>query len=344
MDQCASTSKISKTMQPWLVNSKDGTDQYLFRSIQQPEQCYALQFPQLVGQEIQGCFHGWLILFKLPYDTNPLYFSLWNPITKELIRLPPLVLEGDDPLHPHNDIQSCYLTAPPCNRDSVVLLSRSSKTALVICLLRNQTKTWTEISYDHDVTSISGDYEGCSIHTIYTPVSCNDKVYAITKYKQVIQIDMSINQYGENSDQVDISLSHCGGMPDFGCGIYPFDWYLVGSRSELFMVIVSSIKIPFTEIQSIQLFKLDFSTMKWEETESSNGHVFFLNNVNYQLLSCHAMESQSGGYIHIIQDTCKVYSYNMEDKTISLSYLCSPDMQPMSCPHDSSIWMLLESR
>lgn len=75
---------------PWLVaqnlEAEDDTKDQIFYSIHDSLSQYHCRIPELTGRRIQGCFHGWVILSNHP---DNVIWSLWNPMTSNLINLPP---------------------------------------------------------------------------------------------------------------------------------------------------------------------------------------------------------------------------------------------------------------
>ncbi|GKA89684.1 Toll/interleukin-1 receptor domain-containing protein [Tanacetum coccineum] len=93
-----------------LEAEEDDAQPHTFFNLHDPLSHYRCKIPELLGKRIQGCFFGcWALLSSnRPRDVT---WSLWNPITSEIINLPPLNnrgLEGD-----YDDISYCCLSAPP---------------------------------------------------------------------------------------------------------------------------------------------------------------------------------------------------------------------------------------
>lgn len=331
----------------WLVSydseSKEDTDHIFFSTTGSPDfhqnQHYHCRIPELRGRDIRGCFYGWLLLSSYPLsptDLNVLEFSLWNPVTSTFILLPRLKLElkPDDDANQYDtdDIFSCCLSSPPSDQNSVLLLSRFSKPSIVFCLLRRKRKLWTEMSYANQIKNLYNSDNDL----IQTLTCCNDKVYAFTHpQRRLIQVDIRICQ----ARNVVINLLEFGMLPI--CGLHSFATYLTGYCKELFTIIEC---YRFEKLQSIKLFKLDFAIMEWEELKSAKDCVFLLVWGHYSQISCHAIESESGTYIHSIWNSCNVYSYNLEDKTVSLSSLHCPDLSPERRSCYTLPWVMPKSR
>lgn len=96
----------------------------------------------------------------------------------------------------------------------------------------------------------------CDNDFIHSLACCNDKVYAFTRpQRRLIQVDIRINQ----ARNVVINLLQFGMLPD--CRLHSFATYLTGYCKELLTIIEC---FRFDKLQSIKLFKMDFSTMEWE--------------------------------------------------------------------------------
>ena len=115
-------STLSTNIIPWLVTHNHEHDGIVnvYTIDEQPSnyRCRIPELQQLGGVHIHGVSHGWMIL-----SNNDVMWSLWNPVTSKLIRLPPL---------PHKDdsdrIGYCCLPSPPGDPSSILLLNKSGKT------------------------------------------------------------------------------------------------------------------------------------------------------------------------------------------------------------------------
>lgn len=337
---------------PWLVNYHcyDLNVPQLF-SCQLPNspaiqhQHYQCQIPQLRGRNIRGCFHGWVFLSEDP----PLDYKwyLWNPATLELINLPPL--EWEDRVYNNegcDDISACCLSAPPSHPDAVVLLARESKYYIAYCLVHNTNTTnnnktvWREKSLPKHLRKKG---------FINQLVCTNGHVYAATIYQYVLQVNIQKRHDGNNSIQSFYLKVSLLGLQPFG-SYESIVSYMTGYSKELFTVVEGYRDFRGEKLQAIQLFKLNFSTLIWEEMKSSKDHVFLLiYGLPYTQISCPATTAQShpsGNFIHIIKclDTFKLYSYNMEEKTISVSSLPCPDLAPgMGRDNHCIVWVMPET-
>ncbi|PWA85739.1 hypothetical protein CTI12_AA147590 [Artemisia annua] len=152
---------------PWLVSQRfegeDSEGDQIFFTIHDPLLHYKCRIPELSGNSIRGNFHGWVVL------SNNTMWSLWNPLTSKMNRLPPLILEdGDCDI----SIKDCCLSSPPNDPESVLLLTRTNKSTFVFCRLDR--KKWTEMSYAEQLKQLTRD--GNLVHSL---ACCNGKIYLL---------------------------------------------------------------------------------------------------------------------------------------------------------------------
>ncbi|MFS7908668.1 hypothetical protein Hanom_Chr01g00085851 [Helianthus anomalus] len=134
----------------------------------------------------------------------------------------------------------------------------------------------------------------------------NGKVYAMcSDGDHVIQVDIIVK-----GGEVSIKLLLHGRRPRYPSSTcFPISILLLkGTCSELFYIVVA--------------FNESYEMGKMVDIKDA---VFFVdlargNSVYYR----HAISSELGGYIHIHDEMGKMYSYNVEDKTIFLSFMAYP--------------------
>ncbi|KAK2969812.1 hypothetical protein RJ640_028092 [Escallonia rubra] len=308
---------------PWFVISHgEGCEDQTFCTLptSAPKHVRRCSIPELRGKEIISYCHGWVILSD--HKTGMLC-NLWNPVTSESIHLPPIELK---------QIEYIALSSPPGDPDAIVLLFRGENTpAILFCPILHG-KSWTEMKYgDDDI------YEDGIEDDLSTPVSCNGKVYAISHIRLVLIEIVAPNRLAIRPLQCEIPLNfsdHC-----ISCqGTY----HLVESCGELFCMCSASAGMPEEDV-NIHIFKLDFSSMTWEEVKSAQNRVFFIGGGYQSSLSCPAVEPDTeGNYIHFMfpEFIKSLYSYNIEDKSILLSLLC-PDV-PTPC--HNPVWLIPQRR
>nr|GFB58638.1 hypothetical protein [Tanacetum cinerariifolium] len=195
-------------------------------------------------------------------------WSLWNPITSEIIILPSLNHRGSE--GDCDDIRYCCLSAPPDHPSSVLLLSRTNKLNLVYCRLgsdssfpntcRKQELRWTEMTYAKQVRSITS-FDDCYLYSL---TSCNGRVYAYLKVTEsnsrplLVEIKMMV-KYGKrkNLRQVITLLP----ISEFDCPTL-IDSYgslslLKGSSTELFTIVIGVKDETSFSVGDVKLFKLN---------------------------------------------------------------------------------------
>nr|GEZ40783.1 alcohol dehydrogenase, C-terminal [Tanacetum cinerariifolium] len=153
-----------------LQAEEHNTDDLFFCTIHDEMPQYRCRIPELLEKRVKGCFYGWLILSSNPINNK---WSLWNPLTSKIIRLPTLILKDGQ----YESIGQCCLSAPPDDPTLILLLTRTNKSTFVFCLLDNKRKKfrWTEMSYDTQLKRLV--FNGQLFHSL---TSCNAKVYALS--------------------------------------------------------------------------------------------------------------------------------------------------------------------
>ncbi|KAF5823572.1 hypothetical protein HanRHA438_Chr01g0040661 [Helianthus annuus] len=322
---------------PWFIAQNPQSDYQIFYTINNPEYHYLRRINELHGRQIRACFHGWMILTDHP---GKVVWSLWNPLTSKLIRLPPL-------FHKQRDSHECCLSSPPYQTASVFLLTSIKIPTIVFYRLelKRQRLKWTEMSYAKQLKRITG--VDCCLRCL---TCCNGKVYAMTSAPDCIGthvIHVDIMATGKSKEVV-ISLLPLVKVPPLfnlylRCPSYnsfrAIKSFLKGSSTELFYIVVCF--KDETRIGDVYLFKLDMTSVIWEEMVDLKDAIIFM-----ELASDHCycymsiVDSKIGGYIHILGNMGKViYSFYVKDRTLSLSYMPCLVQQ---C--HVSAWAMLEYR
>ncbi|KAL3517150.1 hypothetical protein ACH5RR_024052 [Cinchona calisaya] len=305
------------TPYPWLVflhgkNKKKQT----FYSLSQPNKRYVRSIPELQNKSVWLSSHGWLVLCGKE-------FLLWNPVTFESINLPPLKLQ------PKQKIYDLLLTSAPGNLDSTLLVFVRNPPSIVFCCIKNQ--TWITRGYRKDIKVIGRCYD-YKDH-FCKPVICNNTIYAITyRYGHMVELEIV------NSTSLVIkplqcerlftqSLWHCSNS------------YRVESCGDVFAIEVERGGVRHGQVIDIVISKLDLSKMVWNKVVSCPDRAFFLSRGN--AISCPvptADDAQRIGnrvFFTLYEDN-SLYSYHIEDKTISISLPC-PNI---STPWETPLWIL----
>ena len=298
---------------PWLVARNDDNGDQIFYNIHEPQSCYRCRIPELVGKRIHECFHGWVILSNHHHT----HWFLWNPATANstLIRLPRLLMKSC-PLER-------YLLSPPDVPGSILLLATEGKPNFVFCRLdhreRKSRLRWIKMSCAQQLSSITGRHDKIEILACLTSC-CNGEVYAAAPAGDcVVKIVIVVKE-----KSVMISLLPFVNLPrppnpSFGA-VYSCR-FLTGSSLELLVIFVGIADPHKLKPVDVCLFKLDISSMVWVEKEDLKDIVLYMEMDGDGF--CRVIVSEfGGGYVHILHQRDKVvYSYNVKDKTISMSFL-----------------------
>nr|XP_043610704.1 uncharacterized protein LOC122582382 [Erigeron canadensis] len=303
---------------PWFIaqnlDAKDDDDQ-IFYSIHSPLSTqYRCRIPELIGREIQACYHGWLILCRYP---DQVMWSLWNPITCRLISLPPLKA------HEEGDVYECCLSSPPDDPSSIFLLAVMKKPIIFFCRLDCKRKKlrlrWTRMSYAKQLKSIHvTDDSSDDDEYLYCLTCWNDKVYGCTFPNDsfVIQIDIVVKV-----KEVVISLVPIVRTPSPFTRCPQSYVYMLGCSTELFFIHIGFEDVTAQTVSEVFLFTLDMTNMMWEEIEDLKGAILFYNedSVTYRP---ELGSDFGGGYIHYPSEMGQVInSYNVRSRTILLSHV-----------------------
>ncbi|XVF03876.1 hypothetical protein REPUB_Repub05bG0030700 [Reevesia pubescens] len=217
---------------------------------------------------------GWLLISQEEEHSescNSYQFSVWNPESTKVIKLPLLNLK------PNQKIRAGTLLSPPGNPDI----------------------------YRQDARNFISD--GCIAH-------CNGKLYASTVRKGRIMLieestskNLKLRPLKNCRLPRSFSPSNCGSR------------YLLDFCGQLCAIEVAWGGVDYQDIINFEASKLELSgkRMKWVKVESAKDQAFFLSD-NYAF-SCPVNESEiEGGCIYFSQNK-RLYSFNIEDKRISVS-------------------------
>ncbi|KAF5823378.1 hypothetical protein HanRHA438_Chr01g0038641 [Helianthus annuus] len=319
----------------WFIAQNLESHSQILYTLGNQQNYYHCQINELRGRRIRACFHGWVILSD-HHDT--VLWSLWNPLTSKLIRLPPLIHEAK---HSHE----CCLSAPPDDQGSVLLLTTIEVATIVFCRLDRKRKKlkWTEMSYAKQLKSISGE----DVCFLESPTCCNGKVYAMASmyyYHFVIHIDIVVK-----GKELVISLLPFVELPRVSFRYRPFyngsirvRSFLKGSCIELFYIIVSFEDETRTTIGDVHLFTLGMTNMIWEKMVDLKNTIIFLELAS-DYSACYyssALDSELGGHIYILGDSGKIiYSFHAKDRTLSVTSMPCSVLESQA-----SAWAMLEWR
>ncbi|GJV89881.1 hypothetical protein Tco_1533819 [Tanacetum coccineum] len=344
---------------PWLVaQSLDDDEEHnlFFYTIHNDLPHYRCRIPELLGERIRGCFHGWMILSNHPYNNK---WSLWNQETSKIIRLPTLILKDGG----YESIGECCLSAPPDDPSSILLLTRTNKPTFVFFRLvskRNKFR-WTEMSYAYQLKRLTFDGE-----LVRNLTCCNGKVYALSFLSSYAVFVLHVEIVVRDKEVV-IKLMLFGVCPTPPSGPRGGDsiHYLKGFSTNLFYIIIYfedwGRRIPirafvfisdmacidwekreclkywdltnfkYEHLDKTDVITLDMSCETWKVIDDLTNATFFVDlardcSVSYRRV----IASDAGGFIHIRGEMGEtIYSYHVKTDTISLFHKPSP-MLPTS--------------
>ncbi|GKC08935.1 hypothetical protein Tco_1000545 [Tanacetum coccineum] len=305
---------------PWFVALKtkyvNDIDDKLFYNIHEPLSQYRCRIPEFRGKHIRACYHGWVILSDYPHNVM---WSLWNPNTSKLIRLPSLK-------NKLGYFHECCLSISPDDPRSIFLLTTKKKPTIVFCRLDCKRKKlrWTEMSYAKKFRSLTNGIDG----SLDNLTCCNGKVYALSAAKNqvshVIEVDIVVTD-----KQVVINLLKIVRIPHACFNKCPrwilfpgVNIFLKGSCTDLFCIAIGYEDETMRTVSDMYLFKLNMASMRWEEMKDLKDAIFFINIFSGEVSMIYRQEiaSEFGGYIHILNKIGTViYSYNINYRTLFIS-------------------------
>ncbi|GLT83530.1 hypothetical protein SLE2022_018160 [Rubroshorea leprosula] len=280
--------------------------------------------PELRGKKVITSFHGWLILHDVDVDVDEkeeynadvdekeeynadvdeeeeyYHYSLWNPLTLEFICLPAFHLK------PEQELRECILTSPPGNDDSMLLFFEKKVPSFIFYRIGDE--HWTH-------QPITADFE---THYLTNFVVCNGTLYCSTdKRGNMVRIDTSA------SDRHLLLVLFDASRPEPREVAVCNFLYRAESFGELFEIHVLLEGTLWNKVHALEVFRLDFSSMEWRRVESFEDRAFFL--VGRSFFSCQAIGSGvKGNHVYFtLSEDRSLYSFNMEDKTVSVALPCS---------------------
>ncbi|KAF5819032.1 hypothetical protein HanXRQr2_Chr02g0073021 [Helianthus annuus] len=307
---------------PWWVHHYQmlrNNEDHIIYTMREPPSQHRYQIPSSHGKCIQGCFHGWVILSNHPYNDM---WSLWNPVTSKIIRLPRLISEKGD--------RECCLSSPPDYHGSIFMLT-TKKPTIVFCRLDRRRKRykWVEMSYAKQMRSIVG----CD-GFLDNLTCCNGKVYALScignRLRCVILVDIEVK-----GTEIVISLSWYLKHPTtfYMDGHSYTIGFFKGCCSELFFVKLGVIDDAGEKtVCGVYVYKLDTKNIRWERMEDLKGAAIFLDLSQHSMFYSPAIGSELGGYVHLLDKSGKVIqSYDYKNKTVALSIMPTPYASSAEC-------------
>ncbi|XP_050224204.1 uncharacterized protein LOC126673930 [Mercurialis annua] len=295
---------------PWLLMiHKESSENQTFYNIETNAN-HNRNISELHCNSILGSYFGWSILKSKEYQ-----YCLWNPVSLETIKLP--FLQRDSNLH------KAILTLPPAHPKSKLILIDCLHLRIVFC--GPQDHSWTT----HDFDDFGDQPEGQDGFEYIS--MCDGILYVATWYfKKMFMIEIS---HKDEFFLQDLELN----LPTTR-QILHFEYYMVESCGQLLYVNLYFRGQSWTEIEDVDVFKLDFSKMEWLEVESLEDRALFLS-IDYSM-SCSVTDDlkgiEAGCIYYIIYD--KVFCYNLEKQRRSTYVYCNDVIKQRSVQY----WIMPE--
>ncbi|GLU07590.1 hypothetical protein SLE2022_245440 [Rubroshorea leprosula] len=288
---------------PWLMVSDE--DENLTLHSPTGEQLQIVIPPEL-PQEIEHCCYGWLILIHKGVEHkkhDEHWFSLWNPLTDDRIHLPAFSIEPQQEESSSCDCR-CILSSPPGNDDCMVIVIETKTPCFVFCRIGD--KQWTV-----QPMPIDSEKYFSGLGFPFSPVICNGRLYFHTMNYDSRELFV----FDIKSDHLELSIAGMEIPWGERASVKRID--LVESFGEIYAINQGRKGVygcpDLQRVISLELYKLDLPRKEWIKVESFKDSVFFVS-LDDNSLSCPAVGLE-GNHVHY--DT--IYSFNMEDKTISIS-------------------------
>ncbi|KAI3964096.1 hypothetical protein MKW92_035894, partial [Papaver armeniacum] len=347
----------SPNVAPWLVfpHGKDGKYHSFYNICNGADEKLKKRslnkfLPELSTKSFRqkNCHQGWLIVLCND-DIDPNYGDcfLWNPQTLDKIQLPSILhyYETEDKYR----LKDCILTSPPrlntsnsnssnssdgdnYDRDSVVYFlfdggHNKGDFTDVLLFCHPGEKEWRRYQLNVSEKPKKMLYLKNKLH-----VMCSNYVYF------EIQVQGASDMDGVETlavgDEISISvegIAESEPQPAGGGMVRTREEYFVESFGEVYIIEKWSIPrgIYSNCVPVIQIWKLDFASVSWKNVKSLDDHAFFISY--HTQLSCLASDlGFSKGCMYYTQDEeMSLYKYDLEDRSILLSF---------PCPHLPTPW------
>ncbi|PIA29892.1 hypothetical protein AQUCO_05800164v1 [Aquilegia coerulea] len=301
---------------PWLLLTAGEEEDQRYFFIPSENRACRLNLPEARGCHCWGSPNGWLV--TLGFDQQ---FHLLNPLTRKRLPLPPLSTFKD---------RNFTASKPGTNR--------------MFCVRKASVFTDDENPQFLVVYLIIGEFQKCAFarpgDTTWTVVGKSDllidvinfngKLYAVKNGGHIRVCD---DPNGPHP-----TLIHFAALPDVVMGTERF--YLVELGGELHLVVRTSDRtqtdIPpyefhhYVKTSYFEVFKLDLSTLKWDELETLGDYALFVgSNTTFALKASHYPDQCKAGCIYFTDDYDEAYGklvgddmgiYNLEADTFELLY------------------------
>ncbi|PIA29893.1 hypothetical protein AQUCO_05800165v1 [Aquilegia coerulea] len=275
---------------PWLLLTAGEEEDQRYFFIPSENRVCRLNLPEAHGCHCWGSPYGWLV--TLGFDQQ---FHLLNPLTRKRLPLPPL---------------STFK-----NRNFTASKPGINRMFCDLAFARPGDTTWTVVEQSFLQTDI---------------INFNGKIYTVQHGDELMVCD---DPNGPHP-----TLIRFAALPDVVVGTERF--YLVELGGELHLVVGTSdrtqTKVPPNEFHHyyktsyFDVFKLDLSTLKWDELETLGDYPLFVgSNTTFALNASDYPDLCNPGCIYFTDDCVETYGklvdddmgiYNLESDTFELLY------------------------
>lgn len=198
----------------------------------------------------------------------------------------------------------------PTNPDSALLLFFVDPQSIMFCCIKHQ--MWFKRSCCKDIKSI-GEID-FSWDNFCLSIVCDGRIYATTACNGKL-VEIEIMKQSLDRRPLECYLPRVQSM----CN--QLKTYLAESDGDVFVI---NFELHSREVMNIVVFKFDCPIMIWNRVESCTDRAFFLSNS--EAISCQTMTTdldRIGNRVSFTHYQDKsLYSYHIEDKTISISSPC----------------------
>ncbi|KAL4619011.1 hypothetical protein ACB092_06G052100 [Castanea dentata] len=296
---------------PWLVYF---TDKYckrqIFCSISNPNETYIRRIPELRNRCIWASCHGWCLCFGRDFS-----HVLWSPVTMEEIKLPCM---------PKVDILDCILTSSPSEPGCKVILFVAIMPYILYCEPGDE--EWTHLCYYDELKRSSEEVGQIMDHKepnlLVHPVCCNGNLYAVWTPSGLKRDAKQLVKFHDiRPDSVKIEFLNVV-LPSF---LSPSKaLHLMESCGDLFTIQIQFKGEYETGVLAIEIHRLNFSKKEWGKVETAEDRAFFWPNYpDDRAISIPAINPDIASRVYFTLNgdhtSNKLYSYNIEDGTISVS-------------------------
>ncbi|PIA51685.1 hypothetical protein AQUCO_01100507v1 [Aquilegia coerulea] len=254
-----------------------------------------------------GSYYGWLML-KNYYSTE---CYLFNPITLTKINLPPLI---------HDTMYMCVLTYPPCDPKCVIMFFSQKTKSCIFCRI-GDTK-WVKQELEPNKKS-----RKLVIAPFCGAISCQGKIYLF--YDGGMAVIDVYNSFA--SIKLDTLGSYDLSIPGTWC----HRTFILESCGEIFLVAQMFLGISHDIILSLDVFKLDLSTMGWVKVQTLGDWIFLLGTSSTSLSE--AEFGVKGNCIYFCPPRCTTLCrYDMDSGAITITLPCPKKFSQWGRP----FWMV----